>query len=80
MLTRLVNMVLTFALFGFGFLSPFMVMGNVDWLRLRVTYFPQKLVFQYKGNFNMEPLRMAHAKAMSYIGNRQVESLPTRVQ
>ena len=75
MLTRLVNMVLIFALFGFGFLSPFMVTGNVDWLRLRVTYFPQKLVFQYKGNFNAEPFKKAYAKAMSYIGNRRVESL-----
>lgn len=75
MLTRLVNMVLIFALFGFGFLSPFMLTGNVDWLRLRVSYFPQKLVFQYKGNFNAEPFKKAYAKAMSYIGNRQVESL-----
>jgi len=75
MLSRLVNMVLIFALFGFGFLSPFMLTGNVDWLRLRVTYFPQKLVFQYKGNFNAEPFKKAYAKAMSYIGNRRVESL-----
>ncbi|RQP12712.1 MAG: hypothetical protein EAS52_20305, partial [Parapedobacter sp.] len=75
MLSRLVNMVLIFALFCFGFLSPFMLTGNVDWLGLRVTYFPQKLVFQYKGNFNAEPFKKAYAKAMSYIGNRQVESL-----
>src|SRR5690606_3311807 len=73
MLSRLVNMVLIFALFGFGFLSPFMLTGNVDWLRLRVTDFPQKLVFQYKGNFNAEPFKKAYAKAMSYIGNRKVE-------
>ena len=75
MLTRLVNMVLIFALFGFGFLSPFMVTGNVDWLRLRVTYFPQKLVFQYKGNFNTEAFGKAYTKAMAYIGDRRVESL-----
>src|SRR5690606_15517469 len=75
MLTRLVNMVLISALFGFGFLSPFMLTGNVDWLRLRVTYFPQKLVFQYKGNFNAEAFEKAYAKAMAYIGNRRVESL-----
>ncbi|MGV3761642.1 hypothetical protein [Parapedobacter sp.] len=74
-LTRLVNMVLIFALFGFGFLSPFMVTGNVDWLRLRVTYFPQRLVFEYKGNFNAEAFRKTYAKAIAYIGDRPVESL-----
>jgi len=75
LLTRSVNMVLIFALFGFGFISPFMVTGNVDWLRLSVIYFPQKLVFQYKGNFNAEAFRKAYAKAMAYIGDRRVESL-----
>ncbi len=74
-LTRLVNMVLIFALFGFGFFLPFMLTGNVDWLRLRVTYFPQRVVFQYKGNFNAEAFEKAYAKAMAYIGDRQVESL-----
>lgn len=74
-LTRSVNIVLIFALCGFGFLSPFMVTGNVDWLRLRITYFPQKLIFQYKGNFNPEAFRKTYDKAMAYIGDRRIESL-----
>lgn len=73
--TRSVSLVLIFALFGFGFLSPFMVTGNVDWLRLRMTHFPQKLVFRHKGNFNPEAFRKTYDKAIEYIGDRRIESL-----
>lgn len=72
---RSVSMVLFLVVFGYGFLSPYIVTGNVDWLRLRITYFPQKLTFQYKGNFNPEAFRKAYDKAMECIGDRRVESL-----
>src|SRR5690606_27091278 len=42
---RSVSFILIFALFGIGFLSPYAITGNVDWLRLRIKYFPQKLIF-----------------------------------
>jgi len=73
--TRLVSMVLIFALFSFGFLSPYRVTGNVDWLRMRMTYFPQKLIFQYKGNFNPEVFKKAYDKAIAYVGDRRIESV-----
>src|SRR5690606_23349479 len=73
--TRSVSMALIFAIFAVGFLSPYRVTGNMDWLRLRMTYFPQKLIFQYKGNFNPEAFSKAYDKAIEYIGDRRVESL-----
>lgn len=73
--TRSVSFMLIFALFGIGFLSPYIVTGNVDWLRLRMKYLPQKLIFQNKGNFNPEAFKKAYDKAVSYIGDRRIESL-----
>lgn len=70
-----VNAVLIIIIFSLGFLSPYAVTGNVDWLRLRVTYFPQKLIFQDKGNFNPEAFEKAYYKAIDYIGDRRIESL-----
>lgn len=72
---RSVSFMLILALFGIGFLSPYIVTGNVDWLRLRLKYFPQKLIFQDRGNFNPEMFEKAYGKAISYIGNRRIESL-----
>ncbi|WP_222852207.1 hypothetical protein [Olivibacter sp. SDN3] len=72
---RSVSMVLIFATFGFGFLAPFMATGNMDWLRMYITYFPQKLVFQYKGNFNPEMSEKAYERAIAYIGERRIESV-----
>lgn len=74
-LARSVSFILIFALFGAGFLSPYIITGNVDWLRLKARYFPQRLVFQYKGNFNQEAFRKAYDKAVDYIGDRRIESL-----
>ena len=73
--TRLVSMVLILTIFSFGFLLPYKITGNMDWLRLRMTYFPQKLTFQYKGNFNPEAFRKTYDKAIEYIGDRRIESL-----
>lgn len=73
--TRSISMVLIFTIFSFGFLSPYRITGNMDWLRLRMTYFPQKLIFRYKGNFNPEAFRKAYDKAIEYIGDRRIESL-----
>ena len=73
--TRSISTVLIAGMLSFGFLSPFMVTDNVDWLRLRVTYFPSRLIFQYKGNFNPEAFRKAYDKAITYIGDRRIESL-----
>lgn len=72
---RSVSFILIFVLFGIGFLSPYAITGNVDWLRLRITYFPQKLIFQDKGNFNPEVFKKAYDKAVAYIGDRRIESL-----
>src|SRR5690606_28399033 len=72
---RSVSFILIFALFGIGFISPYAITGNVDWLRLRITYFPQKLIFQDKGNFNPEVFKKAYDKAVTYIGDRRIESL-----
>jgi hypothetical protein len=73
--TRSVSYILIFALFGIGFLSPYVITGNVDWLWLRMKYFPQKLIFQDKGNFNPEAFNKAYDKAIAYIGDRRIESL-----
>jgi len=74
-LTRSASFVLIFVLFGFGFLSPYVVTGNLDWLRLRIKHFPQKLIFQGKGNFNPEAFKKAYDKAIEYIGDQRIESL-----
>ena|SRR5690606_2382680 len=74
-LARSVSFILILALFGAGFISPYTATGNVDWLRLRLRYFPQKLVFQDKGNFNPEMFKKAYDKAVAYIGDRRIESL-----
>ena len=73
--SRIVNILLILTIFGFGFLTPYMVTGNVDWLRLKIIYFPQKLIFQHKGNYNPEAFVMAYEKAMSYIGDQQIEAI-----
>ena len=75
LLTRGASMVLIFAIFAVGFLLPYRMTGNMDWLRVRVLNWPQKLIFQYKGNFNPEAFEMAFDKAEEYIGDRRVESL-----
>ncbi|RQP19157.1 MAG: hypothetical protein EAS52_03200 [Parapedobacter sp.] len=74
-IARSVSFILIFALFGIGFLSPYIVTGNLDWLWLRMKYFPQKLIFQDKGNFNPEAFNKAYDKAVAYIGDRRIESL-----
>lgn len=74
-IARSLSFILIFALFGIGFLSPYIVTGNLDWLRLRMEYFPQKLIFQDKGNFNPEAFSKAYDKAVAYIGDRRIESL-----
>ena len=74
-LTRSASFVLISALFGFGFLSPYVVTGNLDWLRLRIEHFPQKLIFQGKGNFNPEAFKRAYDKAIEHIGDQRIESL-----
>lgn len=73
--TRSVSFMLIFALFGAGFLSPYIATGNVDWLRLSIKYLPQKLIFQGKGNFNPEAFKKAYGKAIAYIGDQRIESL-----
>ncbi len=73
--TRSVSIVLIVTLFGFGFLSPYRVTDNMDWFRLKITYFPQKLIFRYKGNFNPEAFKKTYDKAIEYIGDRRIESL-----
>src|SRR5690606_3462123 len=40
-----------------------------------ITYFPQKLIFRYKGNFNPEAFKKTYDKAIEYIGDRRIESL-----
>lgn len=74
-LTKPLSFVLIFSFFSLGFLLPYLVTGNLDWFRLRVKYFPQKLLFQYKGNFNPEVFKKAYDKAIMYIGDRRIESL-----
>ena len=73
--TRTVSMALIVALVGFGFFSPYIVTGNVGFLRMRVKYFPQRLIFQYKGNYNPDAFKMAFDRAREYIGDRRIESL-----
>lgn len=73
--TRKLNVGLIIVIFSLGFLSPFVLTGNFDWLRFRITYFPQKLIFQDKGNFNPEIFERAYYKAIDYIGDRRIESL-----
>ena len=63
------------ALAGFGFFSPYIVTGNVGFLRMRAKYFPQRLIFQYKGNYNPDAFKMAFDRAREYIGDRRIESL-----
>src|SRR5690606_40777689 len=62
-------------LFRSGFISPYMATGNTDWFVLRMKYFPQKLTFDNKGNFNEELLRKSFDKAVEYIDGRKVVSL-----
>ena len=73
--TRTMSMALIVALVGFGFLSPYIVTGNVGFLGLRIKYFPQRLIFQYKGNYNPDAFKMAFDRAKAYIGDRRIESL-----
>ncbi|MFC6100103.1 hypothetical protein [Olivibacter domesticus] len=75
MFTRSISFILIITIFGIGFLSPYMVSGNVDWLLLKIKHFPQKFIFQDKGNFNPEEFKKAYDKAIGYIGDQRIESL-----
>lgn len=70
-----VSVAMAVCLFGVGFISPYMATGNTDWFVLRMKYFPQKLTFDNKGNFNEELLRKSFDKAVEYIDGRKVVSL-----
>ena len=74
-LARSVSLVLILAIFATGFFAPYGITGNMDWLRLRMAYFPQRLAFQYQGNFNPEAFRKTYDKAIEHIGDRRIESL-----
>ncbi|GAB3017139.1 hypothetical protein GCM10027051_22300 [Niabella terrae] len=74
-LLRWTGWLLAPALFVFGFLSPYMITGNLEWMQLKIKYFPQKLMLQRKGNFNPELFKMAFDKAVDWIGNQRVESV-----
>lgn len=75
MFTQSISFMLIMAIFSVGFLLPYIVSGNVDWLRLKIKHFPQKLIFQDKGNFNSEEFKKAYDKAIEYIGDQRIESL-----
>ena len=72
---KAVHLLAILALFMIGFLAPFKLTGNMDWLRIRLKYYPQKFTFQYKGNFNEDAFKMAYDKAIAYIGDQKIESL-----
>lgn len=56
-------------LFGVGFISPYWPLE--DWFVLRMKYFPQKLTFDNKVNFNEELLRKSFDKAVEYIDGQK---------
>lgn len=72
---RSISSVLILVLFTTGFLLPYQVSGNVDWLWLRIKYFPQKLTFSYKGNYNAEAFRKSYDKARGFIGKQRIQSI-----
>ncbi|MDM1293188.1 hypothetical protein HX021_02625 [Sphingobacterium sp. N143] len=72
--TRMASAVLIITLFSIGFLSPYWMTDNVVWLGLKVRYFPQKLIFQDKGNFNPVAFRKSYDRASQYIGQQRIES------
>jgi len=74
-LTRSVSFILISAIFSIGFLSPYIISGNVEWLLLKIKHFPQRLIFQDKGNFNPEEFKKAYDKAIEYIDDQRIESL-----
>jgi hypothetical protein len=74
-ISRILNTFLILVLFFTGFLVPFKMSGNLDWLRIKLKYYPQKFTFHYKGNFNEDAFNMAYDKAVGFIGDQKIESL-----
>ena len=73
--TRSVSYLLIIVVFTISYLLPYIVTGNVEWLVLRIKHFPQKLIFQNKGNFNPEEFKKSYEKANTQIGENAIESL-----